>query len=66
MNEKHENFYRKWIGINQQSKVGPLMMRTFDEKVVLSVAGEVLLELSLDEFENLTANEILEKLEDES
>ena len=62
MNMKNEESYRKWIGICQQSTIGPLMMRTTDSHVKISVAGDVLLTLTHDEYKSTDANEILELL----
>ena len=59
MNTNNESFYRKWIGISQQSTVGPLMLTTDKGNVTIKVAGEVLLEMSREDFDGTTVNQIL-------
>ena len=61
MNKLNEELYRKWVGICQQYTSAPLTMNTAG-KTTISSLGKVLLEVSHEEFETLTTNEIVEIL----
>ena len=59
----HEEFFRKWLGINQQSPVSPLTLNmATGGKAIFRWQDKTLLELSQEEFEKMTANEIVAKL----
>ena len=62
---KDEALYRKWIGICQQHKGKPLMASISDDKVEISVGGDVVLSLTREQYVNATANEIIEQINQE-
>lgn len=61
---KSEMIYRKWLGICQQSDISPLRMTFADDShdVSISVKDKLLIKLTEEEFAEMTANEILQKI----
>ena len=57
-----ENFHRKLLGIYQQAKVRPLTLglNVDTDQFQFMCDGEVFFEISQDQFDALTANEIVE------
>ena len=62
MNFKDEEVYRKWLGICQQTKTVPLIMRFVGNNVHISTADKPLLTISKRKFLKLTANKLIEKM----
>jgi hypothetical protein len=60
-----EQVYRKVTGIMQGSKIRPLVISTsaVDDMLTIKHHGRTLLEISKSDFNTLTANEILAKMD---
>ena len=58
-----EEWYRKWIGICQITKLPKLVM-TFDDGIKISSGDKVLLEMSRTDYANTDANEIAKQLQE--
>ena len=61
MFKQAEESYRKWLAIRQEFKDSAMILNMCGG-VKFKSGGKTLLELSQEEFETLTANEIVEKL----
>jgi len=59
---KKEKQYRKWLGINQLHKGAALTLNIIEGIITIKIGDKVKLTFSDAEFDDITANEILEKL----
>ena len=54
-----EEVYRKFLGIVQSSKEGPLTMEMGEDEITLKLAGEVRLKIPEEQFLTATAHELM-------
>ena len=62
MNELQEERYRKWLGICQQTSTYPLTLTRVEEEIRISVNGKLLFKATRDEYDGMTANEIVKQI----